>query len=85
MAIVHVFIPGTPDGTEIEVPGLGLFPNGGDYEVDDEKIATFNAINLAPFPEGGELFLGELPVEPEADKEPAMNPFVGKNISQEGN
>jgi hypothetical protein len=31
-------IPGSPQGEELEVPGLGLFANGGTYDISEEQL-----------------------------------------------
>lgn len=44
---VTVNQPGTPQGAQVDVPGLGLFQNGVPRSVTDEDMITFNAVHLA--------------------------------------
>lgn len=56
---VTVNIPGTPKNAEVEVPGLGVFLNGGKYVVEDtEAVETFYRMN-PEHPRGKALVFGE--------------------------
>lgn len=35
--------PNLPHGVEVEVPGLGLFANGAEYQVDEEVVEAAKA------------------------------------------
>jgi len=35
--------PNIPEGVEIEIPGLGLFANGGTYEVPEDAVESATA------------------------------------------
>jgi hypothetical protein len=44
MPSVTVNFPNSPAGAVIEVAGLGEFENGGTYDVTDEQVQTFLAV-----------------------------------------
>jgi len=68
---VNVHLPNSPRGTEVEVPGLGLFKNGDVAEVADSQVEL--AVQMGLLPEGvlenDELVLGD----PEAELAPEIS------------
>jgi hypothetical protein len=62
MATVTVHVAGTPDGEDVEVPGLGSVPNNGTKEVDTHQIQLFEALGFT-FPTSGELVI-KVPPDP---------------------
>ena len=63
--------PNLPDGTLVEVLGLGVFPNGEETEVTDEQLDTFVNVFHGFVPEGAlTLVLGDEQEYPEASDFP---------------
>lgn len=42
---VSVYVPSMYQGAPVEVLYLGVFSNGGEYELTDEQVATYEALN----------------------------------------
>lgn len=67
---VNVCLPNSPRGTEVEVPGLGIFKNGDVVDVDDDAVEQ--AVLKGQLPEsvldGDELICGD----PEAELAPPI-------------
>lgn len=45
MASITLAFPNIPKGADVEVFGLGVFPNGETTEVTEEQAAVFKALN----------------------------------------
>lgn len=60
MAKLTVDYPNMPKGEPVEVPGLGLFPNGSTQEVEKEDVAVWERVTGMKFPSGGVLELPQV-------------------------
>lgn len=45
MATVEVYLDNRPDGSEVRIPGLGIFENGTTTELDEDVWERYKAAN----------------------------------------
>ena len=83
MASVTVNLYTQPEGEEIEVPGLGVFPNGSTTEVTDEQVQTWEAINHANW-EDIVIVTEEAPPAPSVDPVEQEDAVAGGEVQTEG-
>lgn len=48
-----------PKGEKVEVLHLGVFENGGTYNLTDEQVANYEAQTGASFPKSGYIVMGD--------------------------
>jgi len=56
-----VNVPGAGEGDPVEVPGLGVYANGGTYDISDERVSQAVGSGMQPAEvqeEGAELIAG---------------------------
>ena len=58
---VVVHYPNTPKGEPVEVLHLGVFENGGTYNLTDDQVANYEAQTGASFPKSGYIVIGDAP------------------------
>jgi hypothetical protein len=59
---VTVNVPSAGKGTDLEIPGLGVFKNGTTTVLEDEEVATFRQ-HHAGYGDDGEYQLGPTPLQ----------------------
>lgn len=59
MSQLSINVPGTPEGADVEVPGLGVFPNGSCHTLSTEQMKSYELHNRHNHDVKWPLIIGE--------------------------